>query len=79
LLKFQYPPAVCCLEEFTAKDAKERAQRTQRFFLGFPSLPRIYNPGTAKLVLFKTAAAAVRELAAIKPAGKKSSRSAAKA
>jgi 4-alpha-glucanotransferase len=29
-------------------------------FLGVPSLPRIYNPGTAKLVLSKTAAAASR-------------------
>jgi 4-alpha-glucanotransferase len=29
-------------------------------FLGVPSLPRIYNPGTAKLVLFKTASAASR-------------------
>jgi 4-alpha-glucanotransferase len=29
-------------------------------FLGVPSLPRMYNPGTAKLVLSKTSAAASR-------------------
>ena len=27
-------------------------------FLGFPSLPKVYNPGTAKIILTKTASAA---------------------
>ena len=29
-------------------------------FLGFPSLPKVYNPGTAKAILFKLAASASR-------------------
>ncbi|GHV70448.1 hypothetical protein AGMMS49928_18270 [Spirochaetia bacterium] len=29
-------------------------------FIGFPSLPKVYNPGTAKIILYKTASAASR-------------------
>jgi 4-alpha-glucanotransferase len=39
---------------------KEADQEVFSGFLGFPSLPRVYNPGTAKAVLRKIAAAASR-------------------
>jgi 4-alpha-glucanotransferase len=39
---------------------KEADQNGFSAFLGAPSLPRVYNPGTAKIILAKTAAAASR-------------------
>jgi 4-alpha-glucanotransferase len=39
---------------------KEADQDGFSAFLGVPSLPRVYNPGTAKVILAKTAAAASR-------------------
>ncbi|MDR2182360.1 MAG: 4-alpha-glucanotransferase [Treponema sp.] len=38
----------------------EADQETFAGFIGVPSLPRVYNPGTAKIILKKTAAAASR-------------------
>ena len=39
---------------------READQASFSAFLGVPSLPRVYNPGTAKVILAKTAAAASR-------------------
>jgi 4-alpha-glucanotransferase len=39
---------------------REAAQEGFSAFLGIPSLPKVYNPGTAKIILSKTAAAASR-------------------
>jgi 4-alpha-glucanotransferase len=39
---------------------READQEGFSAFLGIPSLPRVYNPGTAKIILSKTAAAASR-------------------
>ena len=39
---------------------KEADQEQFAGFLGFPSLPKIYNPGTAKIILHKIAASASR-------------------
>ncbi|MDR0601128.1 MAG: 4-alpha-glucanotransferase [Treponema sp.] len=39
---------------------QEVDQETFSGFIGFPSLPRVYNPGTARIILHKTATAASR-------------------
>ena len=46
-----------CLREWWDREADQ-----QQFsgFIGFPSLPKVYNPGTARIVLSKIAAAASR-------------------
>ncbi|MDR1287171.1 MAG: 4-alpha-glucanotransferase [Treponema sp.] len=39
---------------------QEADQEAFAGFIGFPSLPRVYNPGTAKIILHKTASACSR-------------------
>ena len=39
---------------------KEAEQDTFAAFIGYPSLPKVYNPGTAKVILHKTASAKSR-------------------
>jgi 4-alpha-glucanotransferase len=61
-----YPELSVCTpavhDSSTVREWWEREADQSLFsgFLGVPSLPRIYNPGTAKLVLSKTASAASR-------------------
>ncbi|MDR0655254.1 MAG: 4-alpha-glucanotransferase [Treponema sp.] len=61
-----YPELSVCTpavhDSSTVREWWEREADQEIFsgFLGFPSLPRVYNPGTAKLVLSKIAAAASR-------------------
>ncbi|MDR1239337.1 MAG: 4-alpha-glucanotransferase [Treponema sp.] len=62
----EYPELSVCTpavhDSSTVREWWEREADQELFagFLGVPSLPRIYNPGSAKLVLSKTAAAASR-------------------
>jgi 4-alpha-glucanotransferase len=62
----EYPELSVCTpavhDTSTVREWWEREADQEMFsgFLGVPSLPRMYNPGTAKLVLSKTAAAASR-------------------
>jgi 4-alpha-glucanotransferase len=46
-----------CLREWWDKEAE---QERLSGFIGYPSLPRMYNPGTAKIILHKIAACASR-------------------
>jgi 4-alpha-glucanotransferase len=61
-----YPELSVCTpavhDSSTVREWWEREADQEAFadFLGVPSLPRIYNPGTAKLILSKTASAASR-------------------
>ena len=61
-----YPElSVCTLavhDSSTVREWWEREADQEQFagFLGFPSLPRVYNPGTAKAILSKTASARSR-------------------
>jgi 4-alpha-glucanotransferase len=53
-------PAVhdsCTLREWWEREAEQEVFAT---FIGVPALPRIYNPGAAKIILHKIAAAASR-------------------
>jgi len=62
----EYPElSVCTLavhDSSTVREWWEREIDQQQFagFIGFPSLPKIYNPGTAKAILTKTASARSR-------------------
>jgi 4-alpha-glucanotransferase len=62
----KYPElSVCTLavhDSSTVREWWEREANQEQFsgFIGVPSLPRIYNPGTAKTILLKTASAASR-------------------
>jgi 4-alpha-glucanotransferase len=61
-----YPELSVCTpavhDSSTVREWWEREADQELFsgFLGFPSLPRVYNPGTSRLILFKTASAASR-------------------
>ncbi|MDR0553846.1 MAG: 4-alpha-glucanotransferase [Treponema sp.] len=61
-----YPEMSVCTpavhDSSTVREWWEREAEQELFsgFLGVPSLPKIYNPGTAKTILYKTAAAASR-------------------
>jgi 4-alpha-glucanotransferase len=46
-----------CLREWWNREADQEAFSG---FIGVPSLPRVYNPGTARVILSKVAAAASR-------------------
>ena len=58
-----YPPLSVCTpavhDSSTVREWWEREANQEQFsgFLGFPSLPKVYNPGTAKVILAKTASA----------------------
>jgi 4-alpha-glucanotransferase len=60
----QYPELSVCTpavhDSSTVREWWEREvdQGQLADFLGFPSLPKVYNPGTAKIILTKTASAA---------------------
>jgi 4-alpha-glucanotransferase len=62
----EYPELSVCTpavhDSSTVREWWEREADQGQFsgFLGFPSLPRVYNPGTAKAVLHKIASAASR-------------------
>jgi 4-alpha-glucanotransferase len=62
----EYPElSVCTLavhDSSTVREWWDREADQKQFcgFIGYPSLPKIYNPGTAKIILHKTAAAASR-------------------
>jgi 4-alpha-glucanotransferase len=62
----EYPELSVCTpavhDSSTVREWWEREADQGQFsgFIGFPSLPRIYNPGTAKIVLARTAAARSR-------------------
>jgi 4-alpha-glucanotransferase len=62
----EYPELSVCTpsvhDSSTTREWWDREADQEVFcgFIGFPSLPRVYNPGTAKIVLYKTAAAASR-------------------
>jgi 4-alpha-glucanotransferase len=61
-----YPELSSCTpavhDSSTLREWWDREADQEHFagFLGFPSLPKVYNPGTAKAVLFKIATAASR-------------------
>ena len=58
-----YPQLSVCTpavhDSSTVREWWEREAYQEQFsgFLGFPSLPKVYNPGTAKIILAKTASA----------------------
>jgi 4-alpha-glucanotransferase len=58
-----YPSLSVCTpavhDSSTVREWWEREANQEQFsgFLGFPSLPKVYNPGTAKVILAKTASA----------------------
>jgi 4-alpha-glucanotransferase len=62
----EYPELSVCTpavhDSSTVREWWEREANQEQFsgFLGGPSLPKIYNPGTAKLILSKIAAARSR-------------------
>ncbi|MDR2629374.1 MAG: 4-alpha-glucanotransferase, partial [Spirochaetaceae bacterium] len=62
----EYPELSVCTpavhDSSTIREWWDREADQEHFcgFIGEPSLPRIYNPGTAKVILHKTAAAASR-------------------
>jgi 4-alpha-glucanotransferase len=62
----EYPELSVCTpsvhDSSTLREWWDREVDQQHFcgFIGYPSLPRIYNPGTAKIILHKAAAAASR-------------------
>jgi 4-alpha-glucanotransferase len=62
----EYPELSVCTpavhDSSTVREWWEREANQEQFsgFIGVPSLPRIYNPGTAKVVLSKTASACSR-------------------
>ena len=62
----QYPTLSVCTpavhDSSTVREWWENEADQQQFagFLGYPSLPRVYNPGTAKVILHKTASASSR-------------------
>jgi 4-alpha-glucanotransferase len=62
----EYPELAVCTaavhDTSTIREWWEREADQQQFagFIGFPSLPKMYNPGTAKAVLTKTASARSR-------------------
>jgi 4-alpha-glucanotransferase len=62
----KYPELSVCTpavhDSSTVREWWDREADQEQFcgFIGLPSLPRIYNPGTAKILLQKTAAAASR-------------------
>ncbi|MCL2832838.1 MAG: 4-alpha-glucanotransferase [Treponema sp.] len=62
----EYPELTVCTpavhDSSTLREWWDREADQDQFasFLGFPSLPRVYNPGTAKIMLSKIAAAASR-------------------
>jgi 4-alpha-glucanotransferase len=59
----EYPQLSVCTpavhDSSTVREWWEREANQEQFsgFLGYPSLPRVYNPGTAKIILAKTASA----------------------
>ena len=62
----EYPEMSVCTpavhDSSTVREWWEREADQELFcgFIGVPSLPKIYNPGTAKIILYKTASAASR-------------------
>jgi 4-alpha-glucanotransferase len=62
----EYPELSVCTpavhDSSTVREWWEREADQEQFsgFLGVPSLPKVYNPGTARLILSKTASAASR-------------------
>jgi 4-alpha-glucanotransferase len=62
----EYPELSVCTpsvhDSSTLREWWDREADQERFsgFIGYPSLPKVYNPGTAKLILYKAAAAASR-------------------
>lgn len=62
----QYPKLSVCTpavhDSSTIREWWEKEAEQEQFsgFIGVPSLPKIYNPGTAKIILSKTAAARSR-------------------
>ena len=62
----EYPELSVCTpavhDSSTVREWWEVEANQEQFsgFLGFPSLPRVYNPGTAKIILAKTASACSR-------------------
>jgi 4-alpha-glucanotransferase len=62
----EYPELSVCTpavhDSSTVREWWEREANQEQFsgFIGVPSLPRVYNPGTAKMVLMKTATARSR-------------------
>ena len=62
----EYPELSVCTpavhDSTTVRDWWENEADQEKFagFLGFPSLPKVYNPGTAKIILGKTASAKSR-------------------
>ena len=62
----EYPELSVCTaavhDSSTIREWWEREVNQEQFagFIGFPSLPKIYNPGTAKAILAKTASARSR-------------------
>ncbi|MDR3145050.1 MAG: 4-alpha-glucanotransferase, partial [Treponema sp.] len=62
----EYPELSVCTpavhDSSTLREWWEREAEQEAFssFIGVPSLPRVYNPGTAKLILSRTAAAVSR-------------------
>jgi 4-alpha-glucanotransferase len=62
----EYPELSVCSpsvhDSSTLREWWDREADQERFagFIGYPSLPKIYNPGTAKIILHKAAAAASR-------------------
>jgi 4-alpha-glucanotransferase len=62
----EYPELSVCTpsvhDSSTLREWWDREADQERFsgFIGYPSLPKVYNPGTAKLILHKAAAAASR-------------------
>jgi 4-alpha-glucanotransferase len=62
----EYPELSVCApavhDSSTLREWWEREADQEQFsgFIGYPSLPRVYNPGTAKIILHRIAAAASR-------------------
>jgi 4-alpha-glucanotransferase len=62
----KYPELSVCTpavhDSSTVREWWEGEANQEQFsgFLGFPSLPRVYNPGTAKIILAKAASACSR-------------------
>jgi len=62
----EYPELSVCTpavhDSSTVREWWEREANQEQFagFIGFPSLPKVYNPGTAKAILSKTASARSR-------------------
>jgi 4-alpha-glucanotransferase len=62
----EYPELSVCTpavhDSSTLREWWDREVDQEQFagFIGFPSLPKVYNPGTAKIILHKIAAAASR-------------------